>query len=154
MILASQAFYMYLSNKTQFKTHRYLYLIAVPIAAAFPALLNSQDPQAYTLYEYAVVFCIVYAAVADSSLAAAFNREFITDDTVRSLIYSYFLMCTVAAFSGNTSITVRALTAFLLIGSFLMFVPVKKHSAMEFIKSIPLAFISVLSSWIFMRFGL
>ena len=153
-ILASQAFYMYLSNKAQLKKHRYLYLIAIPIITAFPVIISSQDIQAYNLYEYAVVFCIVFAAVADSSLAAAFNREYLTDETCRSLIYTYFLICVVTSFGGSVSITVRLIPAFLLVASALVFTLVKKNSVVELVKGIPLALLSVFCSWAFLRFGL
>lgn len=151
-ILASQVFYMYLSNKTQLKTHAYLYLIAIPIVAAFPVILNSQDPHAYSLYEYAIVFCIVFAAVIDSSLAAVRNREYMTDSS-RSFIYSYLLICTVIVFMGSTSITVRIVPAFLLLSSILLFCLAKKNPAAERIKSIPLALLSVLCSWAYIAYS-
>lgn len=153
-ILASQAFYMYLSNKTQLKKHRYLYLIAIPIITVFPVIISSQDMQAYTLYEYAIVFCIIYAAIIDSSLAAAINREYLTDETCRSLIYTYFLICVVTSFWGSASITVKMIPAFLLGASVLVYTLVKKDSVIELVKSIPLALLSVFCSWAFLRFGL
>lgn len=153
-ILASQVFYMYLSNKAQLKKHRFLYLIAIPIITAFPVIISSQDMQAYTLYEYAIVFCIVFAAIVDSSLAAAVNREYLTDETCRSLIYSYFLICVVASFWGSTNITVKIIPTFLLVASILVFTLVKKNSVNEIVKSIPLALLSVFCSWAFIRFGL
>lgn len=153
-VLASQAFYMYLSNKAQFKKHRYLYLIAIPIITAFPVIISSQDLQVYNLYEYAIVFCIVFAAIVDSSIAAAFDREYLTDETCRSLIYTYFLICVIASVWGSTGITVKMIPAFLLAASILVFILVKKHSAIELVKSIPLALLSVFCSWAFLRFGL
>lgn len=152
-ILAAQTFYMYLSNKTQMKKHRYLYLIAIPLITAFPVILSTQDLQAYTFYEYAVVFCIILTAVVDISLAA-FDKEYMTDQTGRSLTYSYLLITEVASFWGNTSITVRVIPAFLLAASILEFSLVKKNSAIELVKSIPLALLSVFCSWAFLRFGL
>jgi len=144
---------MYLSNKTQLNKHRYLYLIAIPIIAAFPVIISSQDMQAYTLYEYAIVFCIIFAAIVDASLAAT-NREYLTDETCRSLIYTYFLLCMVITFWGNTGITVKMISAFLLGTSILVFTLVKKHSVIELVKSIPLALLSVFCSWAFIQFGL
>lgn len=152
-ILASQAFYMYLSNKDQLKKHRYLFLIAVPIVMAFPVLVNSMDQQAYLLYEYAVIFCIVFAAVTDVSLAA-FNKEYLSYETCRSLVYTYFLICIGVSFSGNISMAVKIVPVFLLVSSFLVFSIVKKHSVTALIKSIPLALLSVVCSWAFLRFGL
>ena len=154
LILASQAFYMYLSNKAQLKKLRYLYLIAIPIAAAYPVLLNYQDPLAYSLYEYAVVFCIFLAAAADSTMAAVFNREYLTDKTSRRLIYSYLLICMTAALAGSVGATVVIVTAFLLAGSFAVFCLVHKYPAAELIQSIPLALVSVLCSWAFLNYGL
>lgn len=154
LFFVSQAFYMYLSNKPQLKKHRYLYLIAVPIATVFPTVIYSQDPQIYDLYEYAIVFCIIAAAMVDVTLAAGFGREYLTDKTGRSLTYSYFLICTATAFAGSTSIAVRAITLFLLAGSLLIFVLVKKHSAVELIAGIPLALVSVICSWAFLHFGM
>lgn len=153
-ILATQAFYMYLSNKTQLKKHRYLYIIAIPIITAFPVIISSQDLQAYTLYEYAIVFCIIFAAIVDSSLAAAINREYLTDETCRSLISAYFLICVVTSFWGNISISVRMIPAFLLGISILVSTLVKKDPVIELVKSIPLALLSVFCSWAFVRFGL
>lgn len=144
---------MYLSNKTQLKTHAYLYLIAIPIVAAFPVILNSQDPHAYSLYEYAIVFCIVFAAVIDSSLAAVRNREYMTDSSSRILIYSYFLICTMVVFMGNTSLTVRIVPVFLLLSSILLLCLAKKKPAAELIKSIPLALLSVLCSWAYIAYS-
>lgn len=153
-ILASQAFYMYLSNKTHMKQHCFLYLVAIPIAIAFPVIISIRDPQAYSLYEYAVVFCMVFAAVADSSLAAAYNREYLTDGRCRSLIYTYFMICVFIAFSGSCGTTVRIVSLFLLAACFLVFSLVKKNSVFEILRGIPLALLSVACSWAFLRFGL
>lgn len=153
-ILAVQVFYMYLSNKNQLKSNRYLYLIAVPIAVAFPAIISSQSMQAYNLYEYSVIFCIVFAAIVDSSIAALYNKEFLADAAGMSLTLSYFLICTITAFRGNISMAVRIVTVFLLAGAFLVLRCIKKHSAVELLKSIPVAVLSVICSWLFLRFGL
>ena len=153
-MLASQAFYMYLSNKAHLKAYRYLYLIAVPLVAAFPVILNSQDHNAYTLYEYSVVFCIVFAAIVDSSIAAAFNKEYMTESASRSLVYSYLLICVVTSFLGGAGITVRIIPAFLLASSVLVYTLVQKNAAIEFIKSFPLALLSIFCSWAFLQFGL
>lgn len=153
-ILAVQVFYMYLSNKNQLKNNRYLYLIAVPIATAFPVIISSQNMQAYNFYEYAVIFCIVFAAIIDSSISALYNKEFLTDAAGMSLTLSYFLICTVTAFRGDISIAVRVVTLFLLAGAFLVCRFTKKHSFAELLKCIPVAVISVICSWLFLRFGL
>ena len=153
-ILAVQVFYMYLSNKNQLKNNRYLYLIAVPIAVAFPVIISSQDMQTYYLYEYAVIFCIVFAAVVDSSIAALYNKEFFTDANVMSLALSYFLICAATAFRGDISIAVRMVSLFLLVGAFLVFRFTKKRSFGELLKSMPVAVLSIICSWLFLRFGL
>ena len=153
-MLAGQVFFMYLSNKNQLKNNRYLYLIAVPIATAFPAVIGVQDMQAYDLYEIAVFLCILFAAVADSSIAAMFNREFLTDAEGMSLTLSYFLICTVSAFYGDISMTVRIAAVFFLAGAFLAFTIMKKYSFTELMKSTPIAVLSVVCSWLFVRFGL
>ena len=153
-ILAVQVFYMYLSNKNQQKTNRYLYLIAAPIAVAFPVIISSQDMQTYNLYEYAVIFCIVFAAVVDSSIAALYNKEFFTDANGMSLALSYFLICAATAFWGDISIAVRMVTLFLLVGAFLVFRFTKKRSFGELLKSMPIAVLSIICSWLFLRFGL
>ena len=147
-ILAAQAFYMYLSNKNRLKSDRYLYLIAAPIAAAFPAVIGSQDIQAYSLYEYAVVFLIIFAAVADISAAASFNREFLTETEGMSLTLSYFLICTVTAFYGDVSVIVRIAAVFLPAGAFLVFSIKKKRSLAELLKSMPLAAAAIILSWL------
>ena len=152
-ILASQTFYMYLSNKEQVKKHFYLYLIAIPIATAFPVILNGQEPRSYALYEYSIVFCIIFTAVVDASLAA-FDREYLTDSSCRTLIVSFFMICAAAAFYGSTGMAVRAITAFLFAGSFIVLSLVKKHSAIELMKSLPLTLLSILCAWTFIRFGL
>jgi len=153
-ILAAQVFYMYLSNKNQLKNNRYLYLLAVPIATAFPAIIGGQDIQAYNLYEYAVVFCIIFAAVADASIVAAYDREFLTDAEGMSLTLSYFLICTVISFSGDISMAVRMVAAFLLVGVFLLLSIVKKHSIVELLRSVPIAALAFACSWLFLRYGL
>lgn len=153
-ILASQTFYMYLSNKGQMKKHRYLYIIAAPIAAVLPVLLNSQDPWACSLYEYAIIFCIIIAAVIDVTLAAARDKDYMTDETGRTLTYSYFMICAAAAFMGSTTAAVRTVTVFLLVGSFLVFSLKKKTSAVELVRGIPMAALSVLCSWAFVQFGM
>lgn len=153
-ILAAQVFYMYLSNKDQLKKDRWLYLIAVPIATAFPVIIGGQDIHSYDLYEYAIIFCIVFAAVVDLSVVAYFNREFLTDTEGMSLTLSYFLICTVTAFYGNISKTVRIVAVFLFAGAFLVFIIIKKCSLAELLKSMPIALLSVVCSWLFLRFGL
>ena len=153
-ILAVQVFYIYLSNKDQLKMNRYLYLIAVPVATAFPAIISGQDMHAYDLYEYAVIFCMIFVAVVDASVAVVSNRQYLTDTEGMSLTLSYFLICAVSAFCGDVSMAVRLVTLFLLAGAFLVFSIMKKRSAAELLRSLPVAALSVACSWAFLRFGL
>lgn len=149
-ILAVQVLYIYLSNKDQLKNNRYLYLIAVPIATAFPAIIGGQDIQAYNLYEYAVIFCMIFVAAADTSIAAVFNREIITDAGCISFTLSYFLICTATAFCGNISMAVR-LVSMVFIGAVLFFSIIKRSTPAELLKSVPIAALSFASSWLFIR---
>lgn len=153
-ILAVQVFYIYLSNKDRLKNDRYLYLIAVPVAAAFPAIIGGQDIHAYSLYEYAVIFCMIFVAVVDASVAVVSNRQYLTDTEGMSLTLSYFLICAVSVFCGDVSMAVRLVTLFLLAGAFMVFCIMKKRSAAELLRSLPVAALSVACSWAFLRFGL
>ena len=81
IILASQSFYMYLSSKSRMKKKWYMYILAIPFVMSFPAILYNQDQYAYSLYEYAVVICIITAAVADITYAAFRNKDYMTDES-------------------------------------------------------------------------
>ena len=146
-ILSTQAFYMYLSNKTQLKRYRYLYVAALVPVLAVPTILNFQDPHAYCLYEYATIICIFTAAVADVIIAAGYNKEYMTDDAFYRFCYSYFLICVAAAFSGGISISIRIITAMTVAVLLVLFTFFKKQPVQTFAKGIPLAAFSVVCSW-------
>ena len=152
MMLATQAFYMYLSNKAQMKSKRYYYLMAIPFVAAFPAFLNDQDPHIYSIYEYAIVFCIFGAAITDVVIAALYNREYLTESTCRRLFYSYLMICTVVSFCGSIDFTVRIAMILILTGAILTFLSVKKLSVSEVLKAVPLATLSIICSWAFVKY--
>lgn len=153
-MLATQAIFMYISNKQQLKAKRYLYLLALPFVAAFPVVLNLQDPHSCSIYEYSIVFCIITAATADTTYAAFTNKEYFTDKTIRRLQYSYFLICLMASFSGGISIWVKAVCTILLAGSFCWHCLMKKHSWLELIMAIPLALLSYACAWPFVKYVL
>ena len=149
ILLATQAFYMYLSNKKQFRSNKKLYIIALPLVTALPVILYSQAQAAYTVYEYAIVFCFITAAIADISYAAAFNKEFFSDQAIRSLHYSFFIICLAVSFCAGTGILIKVLTAVILAAAFFFLCIMKKHSPAEFVKAVPLALFSFICSWAF-----
>ena len=151
LLLATQALYMYLSNKALLMKNRYLYLLIMPVIILFPILLNHKAAYSYDLYEYAIVVCIITAAVADVS-CAAFNKEYMTEEKIRSLHYAYFLICTSAAFIGGAGNSITAICAAVLTALLLFQVSVRKHSAAEFVKSLPIAAFSLVCSWALFRF--
>ena len=71
IILTSQAICMYLSNKAQMKNKWYLYLISLPVVLAYPVVLNAQNPDAYSIYEYTIVIYAITAFVVDVTYAFA-----------------------------------------------------------------------------------
>ena len=146
-ILATQAFYMYLSNKTQLKKYRYLYVAAIVPVMTVPVILSIQNPHAYYLYEYAILICIFTAAITDVIISAGLNKEYLTDATFCRFSYSYFLICIAAAFSGGISMSIRIVIVMIIIGLIIIFTFFKKQTALAFVKSIPLAALSVVCSW-------
>lgn len=151
IIFATQALYMYLSNKGQFMKKRNLYVPALPFVLAFPVILSSQSPDAYDLYEYAIVICIFISAVSDVTFAVL-DREYMTEVAFRRLLYAYFLICMAAAAGNGVSSWLRAIVVLALIGSFSVFNIRKKCSPAEIIKSLPLAISSYVCSWVFLYF--
>ena len=152
ILLASQAFYMYLSNKTQLKRNRNLYFIALLPVLALPVLYIFRSPSAYPVYEYAVVFCMIAAALADTVYAAACNKEFFTDQTIRSLHYSYFIICLAASFCKGTGVPVKVITSVILAGTCFRQCIMKKYSPSEFVRAMPLALLSFACSWAFITY--
>ena len=152
ILLASQAFYMYLSNKTQLKRNRNLYFIALLPVLALPVLYILRDPSAYPVYEYAVVFCMIAAALADTVYAAACNKEFFTDQTIRSLHYSYFVICMAVSFCRGTGMLIKAVTAAILAAVVCWSCVLKKHSPAEFAKAAALALCSFACSLTFVTY--
>lgn len=153
-ILAVQAIYMYISNKALLKEIRCLFVLAMPIIIAYPIILNNSDTYAYELYEYAIVFCVFMAAIADTVCAAMFNKEYLTKEKTSSFHYAYFLICAAAVCIGNAPDIARILTVSVLLGLLAFQVFVRKHSLSEFANSLPLTLFSVVCSWTFLRFGL
>lgn len=153
-LLAVQALYMSLSNKTQMKKRQYMYLAAIPVVAAFPLILNLQDPAAYSLYEYGIVFCIITAAIADTIYASFRNKDLMTDGAICSMHYSYFMICAITAFAGSISTLFRIIAVLLLAGVFAFFAFVRKRSPKEFLYAAPLALLSLACSWAFLRYGM
>ena len=148
MLLASQAIYMFVSNTAHLKSRRFLYVVWLPFVVGLPAVMYYQCPDAYYFYEYAIVTCMIVAAIADAAVAAAMNREYLTDSTARRFQYSYLLICVLSAFCGGAGSWVRTVTVLLLIGTFCVLHFLKKHPASEFLRSIPLALLSTACAWL------
>ena len=146
-ILASQALYMYLSNIDQLKKRRYLYLVALPIVTAVPIAMNAENPSAYNLYEYAILFCFFAAAVLDVCIASGFDRSYMTDENIQSFHYSYFMICTAVVFIENLSIAFKGIFATVLIGLIVWLIVVKKNSIKSLTKAIPITIIALACSW-------
>ena len=151
-LLAIQGIHMYVSNKQQLKNKRHLYMLAMPFVAALPIVLSQQSLHSYSIYEYSIVLCMMIAATADTSCTAFADREYFTDATIRRLHYSYFLICLMAAFSGEISIWVKAVCMTLLAGVLCWSCLLKKHSWIELIKAIPLALFSYICAWTFVKY--
>lgn len=147
-LVASQAIYMYVSSTEQFIKRRMLFLICIPFVAAFPVAVHAQDQEAYTLYLYSLVMCMVIAAFADVICAAASNREYLTDQTVRRFHYAYFLICIITSVFGHFSLAAKGAAVLLLACVFYYQHFIKRHSAAELLKAVPLAAISFLCAWI------
>lgn len=153
-LLATQGFYMFVSNRQQLKNKRYLYPTAIPIVAAMPVLLNSQSPHAYSIYEYSIIICMITAAAADVSYAAITNKEYFTDAAVRKLHYSYFLICLAVAVSAGAGTWIKAVLLILLSGIICWSCLIKKHSLSELIKATPLSLLSYVCAWAFVKYVL
>ena len=150
-ILATQAFYMYLSNKEQMLKRWYLYVLIMPFVLTFPVILNKQSPYAYDLYEYAIMFCIFTAAILDT-IFAIFNKEYMADERVRRFQYTYFFICMAVACNSGISSWLRAINLLALIGSLCLSNVLKKQSPYEILKSLPLAVSSYVCSYAFLFF--
>lgn len=154
IILAAQAFYMFLSSKNQLKSNWYLFILAIPLVTAFPVIMYSNDKNAFNLYEYAIVICIFTAAVADVVHAARYNEDYMNGETASRFLYAYLMIVTAVAWYGNVSLTVKIIAALLLAGSIVVCSFVKKHSLKEVLKAPVLALFSVACSWSFLTFVL
>lgn len=147
-LVASQAIYMYVSSTEQFMKRRMLFLACIPFVAAFPAAVYAQDKEVYTLYLYSLVMCMVIAAFADVVCAAASNREYLTDQTVRRFHYAYFLICIITSVLGHFSLAAKGAAVLLLACVFFYQHFIRRHPASELLKSVPLAALSFLCAWI------
>ena len=154
IILAAQAFYMFLSSKNQLKSNWYLYILAIPLVTAFPVIMYSHDKNAFDLYEYAVVICIFTAALADVIYAARYNKDYMNSETSIRFLYAYLMIVTAVALYGNVPLPVRIIAVLLLAGSIVVCSFVKKHSLKELLKAPVLALFSVVCSWSFLTFVL
>lgn len=154
IILAAQAFYMFLSSKDQLKSNWYLYILAIPLVTAFPVILYSHDKNAFHLYQYAVVICIFAAAVADVAYAARYNKDYINGDTSSRFLYAYLMIVTVAAWCSNVSLSVKIISVLLLAAAVAVCTIAKKHPWKELLKAPVLALFSTACSWAFLNFVL
>lgn len=154
IILAAQAFYMYLSSKNQLKSKWYLYILAIPFVTAFPIIMYSQNTFAFHLYEYAIVVCIITVAAADICYAAKHNIDYMTDERCYRFLYAYLMICTTIAWYGSTVLSVKIITAFLLAGSIVICSFVRKHSVHEVLKAPLFALFSLACSWALLKFAI
>ena len=146
-ILASQALYMYLSNKDQMKKRRYMYLAALPIVLAVPIAMNMQNPAAYSLYEYSILFCFFTAAVADVCISTGFDKSYLTDENIQSLNCSYFMICAAVTYIENMSIAFKAVFSLILICVIAASFITKKNSVKGLLKAFPLTIFSIACAW-------
>lgn len=152
LILATQALYMYLSNKSRFKQTRALFLIAVPLVSAFPALLNMREPYSCSLYEYSVIFCVFTAALADVILAAGYGREHITEVSGRRFMYAYLIICAASALIGSAGAGMVLLTAIVFAAVIFYQCFAMRHSVTELFNAIPLSAFSLVCSLVFLQY--
>lgn len=146
-MLAVQVFYMYLSSKDQLKEHRNLYILAIPVAMAVPVLAATQSGAAYSLYEYSIVFCMIFAACADSMIACFADADTMRDSWRRYLC-AYLAVCAVSFCLGKAA-AAGAVAAVLLL-AFAAFSFVRKSlSARDLLRAAVLAAASVACSWMF-----
>lgn len=154
IILAAQAFYMYLSSKNQFRRKWYLYVLAIPLVTAFPVIMHSHNTYAFDLYQYAIVVCIIVAAFADICYAAKHNEDYMTDDHSCGFLYAYLMITAAIAWYGSTSFALKVITMILLTGSITVCSFVRKHSLKELVRASVLALFSTACSWAFLTFAL
>ena len=147
-LVAAQAIYMFVSNTAQMKSRIKLYVLSIPVVAAFAVVLYVQDKDAYTLYLYSLVMCMIIAAFADTVSSAAANREYLSDQTSRRFHYSYFIICLVMSLFGGVSPAVKGAAVLLLAGLFLYQHFLKGHPASEIARAVPLAVISIACAWL------
>ena len=146
-ILAVQAFYMYISSKTQVKEHKYLYLIALPVVMCIPVLISRQSPAAYSLYEYALVFCIIFAAIADSTVASFTDKDIMTGSSWCKYLCSYLLICAVSFLYGKAAV-IPGVIAALIFAAFAVYCVIRKRlSLLDVLKAAVLAAASLVCSW-------
>ena len=149
-LLAVQTLYMYLSSKNQLKKRTCLYVAAVLPVASIPVVLNMQSSEAYSLYEYSAVFCIIAAAIADVSYSAFFNKDYLTDSTVRSFHYTYFLICTAVAYIKNLSNPFKISGILLLLAVIYISNVGRRPSVSEYIRAAAFATLSIFCAWSFL----
>lgn len=154
IILAAQAFYMYLSSKNQLKRHWYLYVLAMPLVTAFPVIMYSQDKYAFSLYEYAVVFCIITAATADIVYAARYNKDYMSGDTPSRFLYAHLMIVTAVAWYSSASLPIKVISVLLLAVAVAVCTIAKKHPFKEVLKAPVLALFSTACSWVFLNYVL
>lgn len=154
IILAAQAFYMYLSSKNLLKSNWYLYILAIPLVTAFPVIMYSQDKHAFNMYEYAVVICIITAAIADVVYAAGSNKDYMSGEAPVRFLYAYLMIVAVVALLSSASMPVKIISVLLLAAAVLVCTIMKKHPAKEVLKAPVLALFSVACSWSFLTFVL
>ena len=146
-ILVAQALYMYFTYKDKTKQRRYLYLAALPIVTAVPIAINMQSSNAYNLYEYAILFCLFAAAFMDVCIATGYDRNFMSDENIRSFHCSYFMICTAVAYAGSLSVSLKVIFTAALVCLIAWLLIVKKSGARALAKAIPLTIISLACSW-------
>ena len=152
IILAAQAFYMYLSSKSQMKSKRYMYAAAALPVMAYPVILNNQNTFAYSLYLYAVITCIITAAVMDTAYAAAFNKNFMDDERFCGLLYTYLMICAVSGKIGKASPMLSVIVILMLVGAIVVCVTIYKHPLKELFKAAGLAAFSLICAWLYLIF--
>lgn len=150
--VATQAFYMYLSCKNLMKTKLRMYYLAMPVVLIYAVALFKHDPAIYSLYEYAVIICIILVAIADVSYSTVMNRDYITDTKTYMLTITYIMICTAIAWLGNTGVIIRMSTTGTLIGIAVFCICLKKCKLSELLKAAAFAGLSVICSWTFLNY--
>ena len=150
-LLAAQAFYMLLSNKAMLKSYKYLYLIAIPVVTAFPAIIHHFCSDIYSVYEYAVVFCMITAAIVDVMFSGFFNRDYMTDARFFEYLCSFLMICTAAAWMTGTAVIFSfIITVILAVAAFAGF-SLHKFSLGGLLTAAAMSAFSVLCSWAFVN---